>query len=172
MKVVVVGSGAREHALALVLGRTDDVVVTPGNPGIPGSTATPPEELDADLYVVGPEQPLVDGLADRLRGRGKLVFGPGADGAQVEGSKAYKSSGVGDDTVLDMPAVTAEDVDFLEQILAPKLGAFPSRTSASVKFKYLKWAFCVANQACYAFALATAPQVAARQKILAGSPGI
>ena len=40
MKVVVVGSGAREHALALVLGRTDDVVVTPGNPGIPGSTAT------------------------------------------------------------------------------------------------------------------------------------
>ena len=90
MRVVVVGSGGREAALAVVLGRTaEDVVVTPGNPGIPGSVATPPEELDADLFVIGPEQPLVDGLADRLRSRGKLVFGPGADGARVEGSKAF-----------------------------------------------------------------------------------
>ncbi len=84
-----VGSGGREAALAEVLARTADVVVTPGNPGIPGSVATPPEELDADLFVVGPEQPLVDGLADRLRAAGKLVFGPGANGAQVEGSKAF-----------------------------------------------------------------------------------
>ena len=84
-----VGSGGREAALALVLGRTAEVVVTPGNPGIPGSVATPPEELDADLFVIGPEQPLVEGLADRLRSQGKLVFGPGADGAQVEGSKAF-----------------------------------------------------------------------------------
>jgi len=75
--------------LAHVLSRTADVVVTPGNPGIPGSVVTPLEELEADLFVVGPEQPLVDGLADRLRAAGKLVFGPGADGAQVEGSKAY-----------------------------------------------------------------------------------
>ena len=89
MKVVVVGSGGREACLALVLARTADVVVTPGNPGIPGSVDTPPEELDADLFVIGPEQPLVDGLADRLRAQGKVVFGPGADGAQVEGSKAY-----------------------------------------------------------------------------------
>jgi len=51
--------------------------------------ASPPEELEADLFVVGPEQPLIEGLADRLREAGKLVFGPGADGAQVEGSKAY-----------------------------------------------------------------------------------
>jgi phosphoribosylamine--glycine ligase len=89
MRVVVVGSGGREAVLAEVLGRTAEVVVTPGNPGIPGSVATPPEELDADLFVVGPEQPLVDGLADRLRAAGHLVFGPGADGAQVEGSKAF-----------------------------------------------------------------------------------
>lgn len=75
--------------MALVLSRTADVVVTPGNAGIPGSVATPPEELEADLFVIGPEQPLVDGLADRLRAQGKLVFGPGADGAQLEGSKAY-----------------------------------------------------------------------------------
>ena len=89
MKVCVVGSGGREHALAEVLGRTAEVVVTPGNPGIPGSTTEPPESIDADLYVIGPEQPLVDGVADRLRAQGRRVFGPGADGAQVEGSKAY-----------------------------------------------------------------------------------
>ena len=93
MTVVVVGSGGREHALAEVLGRTAEVVVTPGNPGIPGSVATPVEDLVADgsvdLVVIGPEQPLVDGLADRLRALGVRVFGPGADGAQVEGSKAY-----------------------------------------------------------------------------------
>ena len=89
MKVCVVGSGGREHALAYVLWRTAEVVVTPGNPGIPGSVPTPPEEVDADLFVIGPEAPLVDGLADRLRAAGRLVFGPGADGARLEGSKAW-----------------------------------------------------------------------------------
>lgn len=89
MKIVVVGSGGREACLALVLSRSAEVVVTPGNPGIPGSVSTPAEEIDADLYVVGPEQPLVEGLADRLRAAGRLVFGPGADGAAVEGSKAF-----------------------------------------------------------------------------------
>jgi phosphoribosylamine--glycine ligase len=49
----------------------------------------PPETLDADLFVIGPEAPLVEGLADRLRGRGCAVFGPGADGARLEGSKAW-----------------------------------------------------------------------------------
>ena len=90
MRVVIVGSGGREHALADVLGRSaTEVIVTPGNAGIPGSVATPATELDADLFVIGPEVPLVDGLADELRSQGKLVFGPGADGAQLEGSKAY-----------------------------------------------------------------------------------
>ncbi len=98
MIVCVVGSGGREHALAQVLGRTADVVATPGNPGIAGITAeghtltsvpTPAEAIDADLFVVGPEEPLVNGLADRLRAQGKLVFGPGADGARLEGSKAF-----------------------------------------------------------------------------------
>jgi hypothetical protein len=84
----------------------------------------------------------------------------------MERAKAYKSSGLGDDTVLDMPAVTSEDVDFLEMILAPKLGRFPSRSSISVKFKYLKWAFCVANQSCYAFALATAAGIDVRAAVL------
>jgi len=96
--VCVVGAGGREHALALVLARDADVIVTPGNPGIAGSSPeghrltsvdTAPEAIEADLFVIGPEAPLVDGLADRLRAQGKLVFGPGADGAQLEGSKAF-----------------------------------------------------------------------------------
>jgi phosphoribosylamine---glycine ligase len=88
-RVCVVGSGGREHALAQVLGRHAQVVVTPGNPGIEGSTDQPATEIEADLYVVGPEVPLVEGLADRLRAQGRLVFGPGADGARLEGSKAW-----------------------------------------------------------------------------------
>lgn len=93
MRIAIVGSGGREHGLAAVLGRHHDVIVTPGNPGVPGSTERPIDELVADgsidLVVIGPEQPLVDGLADRLRTAGVRVFGPGADGARIEGSKAY-----------------------------------------------------------------------------------
>ena len=89
MRVCVVGSGGREHALADVLGRNAEVVVTPGSPGIPGSVPDAPESIEADLFVIGPEAPLVDGLADRLRADGRLVFGPGADGARLEGSKAW-----------------------------------------------------------------------------------
>jgi phosphoribosylamine--glycine ligase len=93
MKVVVVGSGGREHALAHALARTAEVVVTPGNAGMAAAglacTDLPPEALEADLVVIGPEAPLVDGLADRLRAQGRLVLGPGADGARVEGSKAF-----------------------------------------------------------------------------------
>jgi phosphoribosylamine--glycine ligase len=93
LRVCVVGSGGREHALALAVGRTADVIVCPGNAGmaalgvdcIPG----PPEDIDADLYVIGPEEPLVLGLADRLRAAGRLAFGPGANGARLEGSKAW-----------------------------------------------------------------------------------
>jgi len=93
VKVVVVGSGAREHALAWGLARGHDVVVTPGSAGIAAHgitcVASSASEIDADLVVVGPEQPLVDGLADDLRAQGKAVVGPGAAGARLEGSKAY-----------------------------------------------------------------------------------
>ena len=89
MRVCVVGAGGREHALAVALRRHAEVVVTPGSAGIPGSTSQPPDEVDADLFVIGPETPLVDGMADYLRGAGRLVFGPGAAGAQLEGSKAW-----------------------------------------------------------------------------------
>jgi phosphoribosylamine--glycine ligase len=90
---VVIGSGAREHALAWALAKSSEVVVTPGNPGIGAygiaCVDTPATELDADLFVIGPDQQVVDGLADDLRAQGKTVVGPGADGARLEGSKAY-----------------------------------------------------------------------------------
>jgi len=91
MKVCIVGSGGREHALAVALSETAEVVVVPGNPGMEGVERidAPPERLEADLWVIGPEAPLVDGLADRVRARGGLCFGPGADGACLEGSKAW-----------------------------------------------------------------------------------
>ncbi|MFP3906872.1 MAG: phosphoribosylamine--glycine ligase [Acidimicrobiales bacterium] len=113
MKVCVVGNGAREHVLADVLGRTAEVVVAPGNPLVPGSTDTPPESIDADLFVVGPEAPLVDGLADRLRAQTKLVFGPGADGAHLEGSKAWMKEIVAS---ADVP--TARHATFTDQARA------------------------------------------------------
>ncbi len=98
MTVCVVGAGGREHALARTLARRDDVVVTPGNPGMPCRSAeghritvtpAPAEEIEADLFVIGPEVHLVAGLADRLRSAGRLVVGPGADGARLDGSKAF-----------------------------------------------------------------------------------
>jgi phosphoribosylamine--glycine ligase len=90
MRVCIVGRGGREHALAAACANEGaTVVVTPGNPGIPWSHPAPPETIDADLFVIGPERPLVDGLADRLRAQGKVVFGPSADGARLEGSKAW-----------------------------------------------------------------------------------
>jgi phosphoribosylamine--glycine ligase len=92
MRVCVVGSGGREHALAHVLSRTADVVVTPGNPGMAHPvriTTQPVQEIEADLVVIGPEAPLVDGLADRLRAEGRAVMGPGAAGALLEGSKGF-----------------------------------------------------------------------------------
>jgi phosphoribosylamine--glycine ligase len=113
MRVVVIGSGGREHALADVLGRSADVVVTPGNPGMAASgitcTDTPPVDIAADLVVVGPEAPLVDGLADHLRSVGRLVFGPGAAGARLEGSKAWMKDVV---AAADVP--TAAHATFTE----------------------------------------------------------
>jgi phosphoribosylamine--glycine ligase len=115
VKVCVVGSGGREHALAMVLARTAEVVVTPGNPGIPGSVDTPAEAIDADLFVVGPEQPLVDGLADDLRAQGKLVFGPGADGARLEGSKAFMKEVV---AAAGVPTARYADFDDPDEAIA------------------------------------------------------
>ncbi|HET8527930.1 MAG TPA: phosphoribosylamine--glycine ligase [Gaiellaceae bacterium] len=102
MKVLVVGSGGREHALAWALSRSRSLTelhAAPGNPGIAALATCHPvgaedvpalaAELRADLVVVGPEAPLVAGLADELRARGLLVFGPSAAAARIEGSKAF-----------------------------------------------------------------------------------
>ena len=107
MQVLVIGSGAREHALVWKLAqsqRVTKVYAAPGNPGMLDCAECVPVSIDAanfarladfierariDLTVIGPEAPLVDGLADVLRGRGLHVFGPGAAGAALEGSKAF-----------------------------------------------------------------------------------
>jgi phosphoribosylamine--glycine ligase len=114
--VVVIGSGGREQALAEVLGRTASVRVTPGNIGVAGSVATPATELEADLFVVGPEVPLVAGLADELRAQGKVVFGPGADGAELEGSKAFMKA-----VLVDAGVRTARYGAFTADQLEPAL---------------------------------------------------
>jgi phosphoribosylamine---glycine ligase len=104
VKVLLVGSGGREHALAWRLTQTDgvDLHAAPGNPGIAQLGECHPvrahdaegllslaRTLDADLVVIGPEAPLVTGVADELRHAGIVVFGPGAAAARIEGSKSF-----------------------------------------------------------------------------------
>ncbi|WP_298210103.1 phosphoribosylamine--glycine ligase [Ferrimicrobium sp.] len=92
MRIVVVGQGAREHAFARNLSAHHEVIVTPGNAGMRADVEVSSLEAEAlrpDLVVIGPEAPLVDGLADRLLASGINVLGPGAAGAQLEGSKAF-----------------------------------------------------------------------------------
>jgi phosphoribosylamine--glycine ligase len=84
------GKGGREHALGWWFDRFGhDVVVAPGNPGIPWATLGDPMDVGADLFVLADDASVVGGLGDRLRARGDLVFGPGADGGRLEGSKAW-----------------------------------------------------------------------------------
>lgn len=90
--VVVIGKGGREHALAYGLRKSAEVTVIPGRAGIPGSSDVPLESSLTDLFVIGPEEPLVGGLADDLRGQRYTVFGPGIEGAQLEGSKIWMKS--------------------------------------------------------------------------------
>ncbi|MGL4176260.1 MAG: phosphoribosylamine--glycine ligase [Dermatophilaceae bacterium] len=107
MLVLVIGSGAREHAIIRALSldpAVDAVVAAPGNPGIeaiarceplpggvtdPGAVVALVEHLGAGLVVVGPEAPLVAGVADAVRAAGVPCFGPSAEAARLEGSKAF-----------------------------------------------------------------------------------
>ena len=105
MKVLVIGAGAREHALVSALladPAVDAVIAAPGNPGIAAiALCEPVDPLDpdavselarrhaVDLVVVGPEAPLVAGVADAVRAAGIACYGPSAAAARLEGSKAY-----------------------------------------------------------------------------------
>ena len=95
MKILVIGSGGREHALAWKLAQSPGVEVfaAPGNPGIARVATCIPlaraEELRPDLTVVGPEAPLVEGIVDRFRSRGLRIVGPAAEAAKLEGSKIF-----------------------------------------------------------------------------------
>jgi phosphoribosylamine--glycine ligase len=105
MRVLVLGTGGREHALALALSRDPDVTdvhAAPGNPGMAAvadlhpvdpvdgaAVAALARDLAVDLVVVGPEAPLVAGVADAVRAAGISCFGPSGEAAVLEGSKAF-----------------------------------------------------------------------------------
>jgi phosphoribosylamine---glycine ligase len=105
VKVLVIGSGGREHALAWKLSQSSlltELHAAPGNPGIAALGECHPvraedgeglldlaHSITVDLAIVGPEAPLVAGVADELRHAGVAVFGPGRDAARIEGSKSF-----------------------------------------------------------------------------------
>src|SRR5690606_37846575 len=105
VKILVIGSGGREHAIIRRLAAdrpAPELHAAPGNPGIaqpatchdvaaadPAGLLPLPDELRPDLVVIGPEAPLVAGAADRLREAGHTVFGPSAEAANLEGSKSW-----------------------------------------------------------------------------------
>src|SRR5215831_5010495 len=101
MRILIIGSGGREHALAWKLAQSKsaggvEVFAAPGNPGIAEIGTCLPvssgfvaaaEEIGADLTVVGPEAPLVAGVVDQFRARGLKIVGPDKAAARLEGSK-------------------------------------------------------------------------------------
>ena len=100
MKILVIGSGGREHALCWKLAqsaRTSALYAAPGNPGMAQVATCLPtsdyleaaESIDADLTVVGPEAPLAAGIVDRFREKGRRIVGPTAAAARLEASKAF-----------------------------------------------------------------------------------
>jgi len=151
VKVLVVGSGGREHALAWAIARSRSLTqlhAAPGNPGIAGLASCHPvraddpaslvplaRELEIDLVVVGPEAPLVAGLADELRHHGIAVFGPGADAARIEGSKAFAKDvldAAGVPTARTLPVARPPCVVKADGLAAGK-GVWVCRTQAELE---------------------------------------
>lgn len=127
MRVLLIGSGGREHALATALARAESVellICANGNPGIgevaelrrveetdPDQVVELARDVHADLVVIGPEAPLVAGVADRLRANGFSVFGPDAAAAQIEGSKAFAKDVMAAARVDTARYVACDDID-------------------------------------------------------------
>jgi phosphoribosylamine--glycine ligase len=130
LRLLIVGGGGREHALALAVADDDaahQIYVAPGNPGTaPFATnldiaaddidriADAADAYAIDLVIVGPELPLALGLADRLRSEGRAVFGPGASGAQIEASKAFAKDVM---TAARVPTAASETFTDLDRAL-------------------------------------------------------
>jgi phosphoribosylamine--glycine ligase len=129
VRVLLIGSGGREHALAAALAAdpaVESIIAAPGNPGVaqvaelrevnatdPAAVAALAVEVGADLVVVGPEAPLVAGVADAVRAKGVACFGPSAAAARLEGSKAFAKevmSAAGVPTSLSYACTTEADV--------------------------------------------------------------
>ncbi|WP_257476996.1 phosphoribosylamine--glycine ligase [Acidipropionibacterium jensenii] len=133
MTVLVLGSGGREHAIALAISRDPqvrDLHVAPGNPGTasfatnhpvvltdPDAVVALAQQVGADLVVVGPEAPLVAGVADAVRAAGIDCFGPGAQAARLEGSKAFAKEVMAAAGVPTAEAVNCVDLDEVEVAL-------------------------------------------------------
>ncbi|MGZ5410396.1 MAG: phosphoribosylamine--glycine ligase [Aeromicrobium sp.] len=131
MKTLVIGGGGREHALALALSRdpqVDEVHAAPGNPGIAGcatlhevdpmdgtAVAGLATELGVDLVVIGPEAPLVAGVADAVRAAGIACFGPSGKAAQIEGSKAFAKQVM---ATAEVPTALSHVCDTIEEVEA------------------------------------------------------
>lgn len=131
-----IGSGGREHALVLALSRDPNVTevhAAPGNPGMTGiaslhavdpldgeGVARLAQELQADLVVIGPEAPLVAGVADAVRAAGIACFGPSAEAARLEGSKAFAKDVM---AAAEVPTAMARVCETAEQA-AEALDAF------------------------------------------------
>jgi len=129
VKVLVLGGGAREHALVRALASDPDVTeltAAPGNAGIAadaavrsldltdlGATVALARELEPDLVVVGPEGPLVLGVADHLRDAGFATFGPSGAAAQLEGSKAFAKQVMAE---ADVPTAMAHICDTVDEV--------------------------------------------------------
>ena len=129
VKILVLGSGAREHALVRALASDSDVdalYAAPGNAGIAGEAAIYPcdladpeapatlaAELGVDLVVVGPEGPLVLGAADRIRAAGIATFGPSGASARLEGSKAFAKEVM---AAAGVPTAMAHVCETLEEV--------------------------------------------------------
>jgi phosphoribosylamine--glycine ligase len=130
VKVLVVGGGGREHAIAWRLSQCSSVqkvYASPGNPGMsgiadcipnPGSYLTVAERVDADLTVVGPEAPLVAGIVDSFRAAKRLIVGPTAAAAQLEGSKIFAKRTMQQCGIPTAAYVTADDFDTAKAALA------------------------------------------------------